>query len=147
MTFTTNPEAFKFESVIGTVTQIEVLYELLKTRIHSISHKSIPTFEQHTKFVKNNPYRVWYLLSDNQGYFGTVYVAENNNIGINIDSSRLNDTLKKIIRKIESEIRPLSPITSLRNEKFTINVPITNQIMISAIKEFGYVLIQITFSI
>ena len=53
MTFTTNPEAFKFESVIGTVTQIEVLYELLKTRIHSISHKSIPTFEQHTKFVKN----------------------------------------------------------------------------------------------
>jgi hypothetical protein len=147
MIYSNSSEIITFEAVNGSTTQIKALYHLLKIRTHNISHKSIPTFEQHAQFVINNPYRVWYLLAGNDGYFGTVYVAENNNIGINMDSSRLIDILKIIIKKIESEIRPLPPITSIRNEKFTINVPISNQIMISAIKEIGYEPIQITFSI
>ena len=31
-----------------------ILYELLKTRRHNISHESLPNFETHKKFVENN---------------------------------------------------------------------------------------------
>jgi hypothetical protein len=43
---------------------LEWLYELMKEREPeiNISHRELPTFEQHRQFVTRRPYRFWYLI-------------------------------------------------------------------------------------
>ena len=48
---------------------IEFLYEMLQERDDTVNvnHKSLPTYEEHKKFVKMNSYDVWYIiLKDSQ---------------------------------------------------------------------------------
>ena len=42
----------------------EFLYDLLKERDpkSNISHKKMPTFLQHKKFIKSGPYSKWYIV-------------------------------------------------------------------------------------
>jgi RimJ/RimL family protein N-acetyltransferase len=43
---------------------VEFLYELMKEREPevNISHRALPTFEEHRRFVEHRPYRFWYLI-------------------------------------------------------------------------------------
>lgn len=43
---------------------IEFLYEILKERDETVNvtHKKIPTFEEHKKFVNSKPYDAWYII-------------------------------------------------------------------------------------
>lgn len=64
---------------------IVILYELLRERTpeQSISHKEMPTFEQHKTFVKSKPYNVWYLIKNDAGEFiGSSYLTHQREIGI-----------------------------------------------------------------
>ena len=47
-----------------TVEDATLLFEILKKRTHTISHKSLPTFQEHKKFVLNHPYRVWFIVKN-----------------------------------------------------------------------------------
>ena len=40
------------------------LYDLLKERTSStnISHKKMPTYKEHVKFVNSKPYAKWYVI-------------------------------------------------------------------------------------
>jgi len=64
----------------------EFLYRLLDERKswQSISHKEMPTFEDHVKFVNSKPYKHWYLVKRNlsEEYIGAVYISKYNEIGI-----------------------------------------------------------------
>ena len=48
--------------------RMETLWELLQERTpaQSISHKEMPTFKQHKKFVDSKPYAVWYMIDSAQ---------------------------------------------------------------------------------
>ncbi len=61
-----------------------LLYELLKKRdpIANISHKKMPTFEEHVKFVKSKPYHIWYIIYCKQEKVGSIYLSKQNEIGI-----------------------------------------------------------------
>ena len=50
----------KFKEVDGN--DAEVLFDLLRQRVHSISHIKTPTWDEHEAFVKANPYRYWALF-------------------------------------------------------------------------------------
>ena len=65
-------------------TDIRFLYELLLERpnIANISHKEIPSYEQHTEFVKNNPYSVWFIIMDGDIRVGSIYKTKLGEIGI-----------------------------------------------------------------
>lgn len=43
---------------------IRFLYQLLKLRkpLENISHKNMPSYNEHTKFVKSKPYQKWYII-------------------------------------------------------------------------------------
>lgn len=60
------------------------LYELLKERDPraNISHKKMPRFEQHVKFVLSKPYSKWYIIEESGKDVGSVYLTENDEIGI-----------------------------------------------------------------
>jgi len=60
------------------------LYQLLKERKPevNISHKKMPTYLEHVKFVKSNPYSRWYVIEYNGNKVGSAYLSKQNEIGI-----------------------------------------------------------------
>ena len=60
------------------------LYELLKEREPStnISHKKMPTFNQHVNFVLSKPYSKWYIILQGIDGVGSIYLSKQNEIGI-----------------------------------------------------------------
>ena len=63
---------------------VKILYELLKTRPPEacISHKKMPSYEKHKKFVRSAPYKYWYIITSDMGsVMGAIYLSRNNEIG------------------------------------------------------------------
>jgi len=62
----------------------EFLYQLLLDRepITNISHKKMPTYNQHLKFLKSKPYSKWYIIWNNEQRVGSVYLTKQDEIGI-----------------------------------------------------------------
>ena len=60
------------------------LYELLKHRDRraNISHKKMPSFTQHVKFVLSKPYARWYVIIRNKENIGSIYLTRSDEIGI-----------------------------------------------------------------
>jgi len=54
-----------------------ILYELLKERDPetNISHKEMPSFEEHCEFIKNHPYEAWYLIKVADDFVGAIYLT------------------------------------------------------------------------
>ena len=73
----------KFEVVKPTDKQVEILYKQLRERKYSISNKILPDFEEHKLFVKNNPYRLWYIVRLDDEVYGNVYFNHDNSISLN----------------------------------------------------------------
>jgi len=48
----------------------------------NISHKRIPTFKEHIKFVKSKPYSYWYVINMDGLKVGSIYLTKQNEIGI-----------------------------------------------------------------
>lgn len=63
------------------------LFNLLAEREpwQSISHKEMPVFEAHVKFVESEPYKAWYLIYNFDGeVVGCTYLTHDTEIGITI---------------------------------------------------------------
>lgn len=62
------------------------LYALLaeRTKEQAISHKKMPTFAEHTAFVRADPYYLWYRIMVGQQCVGAIYLTHNNEVGIGI---------------------------------------------------------------
>ena len=134
-----------FEHVIPTDEQIILLYELLKLRSHSISHDSIPSFSEHSNFVRNNPYRAWFLLRLNEKLIGSIYTTLENVLGVNVLDSHLEYCLEPVVSKAMSELEPLPFVPSVRAGYFSINIPFSNKFMIAKFETLGFIATQITY--
>lgn len=66
--------------------EYQFLYGLLEERRpwQNISHKKMPTFEEHIKFVDSKPYKHWYLIKRDLSneYIGAVYISKQDEIGL-----------------------------------------------------------------
>ena len=124
-----------------TNSDIEFLFDLLKERDPStnISHKKMPTYDEHVKFVQSKPYSKWYIIFKSKQKVGSIYLSKNNEIGIflskkfqgkNIGDFALNDLIKKNPRKL-----------------FLANVNPKNKKSIQFFKNYGFKLIQYTFEL
>lgn len=65
-------------------TDFQFLFNLLKERdkITNISHKKMPTYSEHLKFLKSKPYSKWYIIYKSKIKIGTIYLSKNNEVGI-----------------------------------------------------------------
>ena len=115
------------------------LFDLLEERNPrvNISHKKMPTYNQHTKFIKSKPYSKWYIIFKSKQKIGSIYLSKNDEIGIfvskkfqgkNIGNYALSELIKKNPRK-----------------RFLANVNPKNKKSISFFKNNGFKLIQYTF--
>ena len=133
----------KTQSLISlkSVTNFDVkfLFDLLKERDPrvNISHRKMPTYNQHTKFIKSKPYSKWYIILKSKQKIGSIYLSKNDEIGIflskkfqgkNVGNFALNELMKKNPRK-----------------RFLANVNPKNKKSISFFKNNNFKLIQYTF--
>ena len=127
---------FELKSVCRKSASVRTLYELLKVRKFSISHQKLPSFEEHEEFVKNHPYRRWWLVLENSKLIGSVYLTDDNAIGINLieEDQRI---YFGILEKIIHENKPLPPIPSVRPKFFYVNVAPENLILKETLAKLG----------
>ena len=131
-----SPEEFSFEEVTGTEGQIEALYQLLERREHSISHEQMPSLEKHQQFVKKHPYRKWWMVKIGEEWNGTIYLTQENSVGINLQTHDSN-LLCKIIQQVRSENEPLPAIPSVRPGFFYVNAAPQNTLLQNALHDLG----------
>ena len=88
----------------------EFLFELLKERDPraNISHKKMPSYDKHIKFIKSKPYTRWYIILKSKERVGSIYLSKNDEIGIflskdyqkkNIGNTALVELIRKNPRK------------------------------------------------
>ena len=120
------------------------LFQLLKKRKFNISHKLMPSWEEHIEFVKSSPYFKWYIISENYNKIGSFYINHDNSIGLNlIEEKKL--LLENIITKIENTFEPQKGIKSIRSEHFFYNVNPNDKVFIKALEDKGYKISKISF--
>lgn len=64
-----------------------VLYQLLSERAPkvNISHRQMPTWEQHVAFVASRPYPYWYMVDAGaEDFVGAVYLTKQREVGVGI---------------------------------------------------------------
>jgi len=118
---------------------IKFLYDMLKERDPSvnISHKKIPTYAQHKKFVISKPYSKWYIIEYNRKKIGSIYLSKQNEIGIFLKKEYhglglAHEALKQIMKK--------NP-----RKRFLANVSPKNKKSTKFFKQNNFQLIQYTY--
>lgn len=136
--------SLEFEKIIPTQNQIDELFFLLKNRKYCISHTSTPSKNEHSEFVSEHPYHVWYLVYKNKSLIGSVYLHIDNSVGIDLMEYFENQILL-IIKYIKDNHKPLPSIKSVRSDNFFINVSSYNQPLIKIFKKLDMIEIQRSF--
>ena len=117
------------------------LYDLLMERNPraNISHKKMPTYNQHVAFVSAKPYSKWYVILYGTNKAGSIYLTSQNEIGIFIKKSFQNKQIGDIaLRKL---------IQKNPKKRYLANVNPKNKKSICFFKNHGFKLIQYTFEL
>ena len=122
-----------------TIDDAKFLFDLLKQRegIVNISHKSLPTWEEHVEFIKNNTYQSWDIIWVDDVRIGNIYLTDRDEIGIFLDkefqsngygSIAINEFMKKNGKK-----------------RYLANINPTNYKSIQFFGKHGFIHIQNTY--
>ena len=117
------------------------LYDLLAQRNSkiNISHKRIPTWEEHVRFVKSKPYSKWYIIYNKDEKIGSIYLSKQSEIGIHL------------LKKYEKESIHLESIKKLMflnsKIKFRANVSPKNKNYIMLFEKLGFEMVQHTYEL
>ena len=117
------------------------LHNLLAQRnsIVNISHKRIPTWEEHVRFVKSKPYSKWYIIYNKDEKIGSIYLSKQSEIGIHL------------LKKYEKESIHLESIKKLMllnsKIKFRANVSPKNKNYIMLFEKLGFEMVQHTYEL
>ncbi len=122
-----------FEKIEKTPEQIQALYDLLGQRKYGISHRALPSFADHEAFVRNHPYRCWYLIKSSSGrYVGSFYLMNDNCVGLSVFEDA-DYYLRATLAYIERTYSPLPAIPSVRAGFFFMNIAPGNKDMQAAL--------------
>ena len=133
------------EEIIPDDEQVDILYRLLTSRKHGISHTQTPSFAEHDAFVRNHPYRAWFLVRDAGACIGATYIHTDNSIGIHLDDKEMPDRLQQVLDEITKRFEPLPAVKSVRNGNFSINVAPTDKALMAALEKCGFAVVQLTY--
>lgn len=118
-----------------------ILWELLNERevYQNISHKKMPTWEEHVAFVSSKPYKAWYLIQFEGKWAGAVYLTHANEIGLWV--------FKKVQERGVATLA-LGELIKLHPEKrYLANIAPYNIKSINFFEKQGFKLIQRTYEL
>jgi len=118
---------------------IRFLYNQLKERDPkiNISHKKMPTYTEHSKFVLTKPYSKWYIIIHKNKKIGNTYLTKTNEIGIFVLKAIKIKGIGKIVLE---EIIKKNP-----RSRYLANVSPKNNKSANFFKKNGFKLIQHTY--
>lgn len=135
----------ELDPVIPSDIQIELLYQQLRSRTSNISHRVLPSYENHKDFVAKHPYRAWFIIKSTDLVFGNVYVQYDNSIGLNCCNQISEIQIKSILDIISIKLKPLDPIPSVRSRNFFLNVATSNMELQNKLTNLGLIESQRSF--
>jgi RimJ/RimL family protein N-acetyltransferase len=121
------------------VQHCSLLYSLLaeRTAEQSISHKQMPTYDQHLVFIDSRPYKAWYFVLSDGVTVGSVYLTRQKEIGIAIfQSYRGNGFAKEAIQELMKQ----------HDGPFLANISPGNWPSRCLFDDLGFKFIQVTYS-
>ena len=131
------------EIILKTVNskELKFLYELLMQRNseENISHRKMPSYSQHVKFVNSKPYAFWYIIIENKEKIGSIYLTKLNEIGISFIKEKKG-------KKLEGKILNLI-MNRHQRKRFFVNISPKNKKLELQIKKNGFKIIQKTYEI
>ena len=119
-----------------TKNDMSFLYELLKNKDpnSNISHKKMPSYNSHIRFIKSKPYKVWYIIYmkldhklryDWKEKVGSIYLSKNDEIGIFVSNEFQGKNIGKLalseLMKQNPRQRYLANV-SPKNKKSTLRI-------------------------
>ena len=118
-----------------------LLYNLLKERNPNmnISHKNMPTYSEHIKFVKSKPYTKWNVIEYGKQKIGSIYLSKNNEIGIFLKKQFQGKNIGQESLELFMKMNP--------RKRYLANVSPKNTISQKFFKKNGFKLIQHTYEI
>lgn len=123
---------------IETEYHADVLYKLLQEReqFESISHKAMPTREEHYSFVASRPYLHWYLIRVGFNFVGSVYLSKQRELGVAVFKSQRRKGMAATALKMMMATHP---------GEFLANINPLNEKSIMLFAELGFRHIQNTY--
>ena len=135
----------KLESTI-TLKQVtakdhEFLFHLLSERqsYENISHKKMPSFAQHSKFILSKPYSKWYIILKQNRKIGSIYLSKQNEIGLFLKKVEWDDIIGEKALKLVIDKNP--------KQRYLANINPKNKKMLNFYKKNCFKLIQHTYEL
>lgn len=129
--------------------KVRFLYELLRERPReaNISHSELPAFHVHRHFVRERPYRAWYIVANEAGRFvGCVYATMMNEVGIFIlRAHQRRGYARAAVVALRERLEPLASAESLRRGRWLAHVAPDNQASHALFRALGAQVIQVTY--
>ena len=84
------------------------LYDLLKNKDPNanISHKKMPSYDEHVKFVMSKPYTNWYIIEYDKKNVGAIYLSKQDEVGISIKKDYKYEQIAKPALKLLIKLNP-----------------------------------------
>ena len=117
------------------------LYQILKERksTTNISHKKMPTFNEHVNFVLSKPYLKWYIIFNHNKKIGSIYISKQNEIGLHFKNLEWKEKF--------AEIAIILLMEKNQKERYLVNINPKNKKMLNFYKNKGFKLIQYTYEL
>jgi len=117
------------------------LYKLLVNRNpnENISHKKIPTYRKHVKFVMSKPYSRWYIIYHDKQKAGSIYLSKEHEIGIHLKKIKQSKKIMTYALKILIEKNP--------RKSYLLNISPKNAKLIQFARKYGFKPIQYTYEL
>ena len=117
---------------------LKFLFNHLKERDprENISHKKMPTYDEHVKFVLSKPYSKWYIIFERNKKIGSVYLTKADELGLHLKKEYFRESLLKEILESLMKSEP--------NKRFVFNVSPRNKKFMKFLQKNGYVISQQT---
>jgi len=136
--------SFKLINSNANETEIIFLFELLKEREFNISHYSLPSFDEHKKFILSNPYYKFAIIFFEKRRIGSIYLKDDNTVGLHL-LKKFEKYTSKVITSFEENFKPLEPIKSYRTSSFCFYVSPKDNFRKKILLEKDYEIVSITF--
>lgn len=132
-------DTIKLESVQNS--DCRFLYTLLKQRDSkiNISHKRMPTYQEHIKFVLSKPYSKWYTIRLKNKKIGSIYLSRQSEIGIFLEKKSQKIGVGKQALLLLMKKNP--------RKRYLANVSPKNTKSIKFFEKNGFKLIQYTYEL
>ena len=117
------------------------LYDLLRERDPRafISHRKMPTYEEHLKFVMSKPYSIWYIILFNNQKIGSISLTRQDEIGLWITKTMCGKGIGTKVLQLFIKKNP--------RPRYFANISPRNLGSIEFFKKNGFQLFQYTYEL